>query len=315
MGSRYGRLKQLDAIGAHGETLLDYSVYDAVRAGFSEVVFVIRREIEELFRSKIGDRYEKAFPHLAIKYAFQEMNDLAEESSFFSERMKPWGTGHALLAARRLIKSPFAVINADDYYGSSGYQTLAHFLKQAEADSWAMIGYRLKKTLSEHGTVSRGICSYGAVNARSLTEKEEKNEKRASDESKILTSITERTSISERNGKIIAEEKEGSRLVLTGEELVSLNFWALTPDIFSHLEQQFCEFLLALEQGDKKMQSAAEFYLPAAISRCIKEKRASVRLLPTHDAWFGLTHPNDLHHVKMLLSKMIDEGKYPTPLF
>ena len=295
MGSRYGGLKQLDAVGPYGETLLDYSVYDAVHAGFSEVVFVIRHEMEDLFRSKVGDRYEKAFPDLVIKYAFQEMNDVAEKSSFFSERIKPWGTGHALLAARSIIKQPFAVINADDYYGASGYQTVSGFLVTAESGSWAMIGYPLKNTLSEHGSVSRGICD--------------------SDENNFLTSITERTAISKRDGEIVAQEKEGETISLTGEELVSLNFWALTPDIFSHLEKQFEEFLLALEKGDKKNQATAEFYLPAAVSCCISENQASVQLLPTSDSWFGLTHPADHLQVKAALRKMIDEGKYQSPLF
>lgn len=289
MGSRYGALKQLDAAGPQGETLLDYSVYDAVKAGFSEVIFVIRQEMEEIFRQKISNRYEKTFPELTIKYAFQKLDDLPQGFSFLDQRSKPWGTGHALLAARNLIKNPFAVINADDYYGASGYQTLAPFLATTQAGSCAIIAYRLKNTLSDYGAVSRGICQG----------------------TDFLISITERTALCKKDGNITAEEKN-ELLSFTGEELVSLNFWALTPDIFLHLEKLFTEFLESL---DEKNQATAEFYLPSAISDCIKTQKASVRLLLTDDAWFGLTYSADLPRVKSALSDMVSEKKYPAPLF
>ena len=293
MGSRYGGLKQLDSVGPHGEILLDYSVYDAVAAGFSEILFVIRHDIEEVFRSKIGDRYCQAFPNLKVSYAFQELDDLPEGVPVPEGRVKPWGTGHALLAARKVITGPFAVINADDYYGASGYRVLKQFLEKASEGRYAMVGYLLKNTLSEYGSVSRGIC-------------ESNNEG-------TLSHITERTAIRATHDGIIAEERTGEAFRLTGEELVSLNFWAFMPDLFSHLEKQFSEFLKAYR--GKESQSTAEFYLPAAVSHLIETDMASVELLPTTDPWFGLTHSDDLPHVKEALRKMMEERVYPSPLF
>ncbi|OHE77927.1 MAG: hypothetical protein A3F67_09125 [Verrucomicrobia bacterium RIFCSPHIGHO2_12_FULL_41_10] len=285
MGSRYGGLKQLDPVGPRGEILLDYSVYDAVAAGFSEVIFIIRKDIEEAFRQTIGDRYRDAFPELKVRYAFQELHDLPEGFTPPVGRTKPWGTGHALLAARRLVQSPFAVINADDYYGASGYRVLQQFLTKASHGSYAMVGYHLKNTLSEHGSVSRGICHS------------------RSDE--FLINIIERTTIRRASGKncIVAEEKDGQIIHLTGEELVSLNFWGFTPDLFVHLEKEFSKFLK--DHLHEENQLTAEFYLPSAINNLIKKETASVRLFPTSDPWFGLTYPADLPQVKKALQRMV----------
>lgn len=278
LGSRYGGLKQLTPVGPNGEILLDYSVADAVRAGFSEIVFVIRRDIEEAFHRAIGSRYQTAYRDVKVRYVFQELTDLPEKINLPLSRTKPWGTGHALLAARHHVTTPFAVINADDYYGTAGYKLLNDFFKTASSPtSYAMIAYALKKTLSEHGSVSRGICDVDAAH--------------------FLTSITERTSIHRTSSAIVAEEKNGTIIPLPEQAWVSLNFWGLTPAIFPQLEEKFFQFL---QQG--KNISSAEFYLPSAISQLIEEKRASVRLFPTSDPWFGLTHPDDLAFVKKELA-------------
>jgi len=293
MGSRYGGLKQLDPVGPSGEILLDYSVYDAVHAGFSEIIFIIRKEIEESFLRIIGDRYAKAFPQLEVKYLFQEMNDLPHAFKVPEARTKPWGTGHALLAARHAVKNPFALINADDYYGSSGYRLLAHFLKHPIPAHYAMIGYHLKNTLSPFGAVSRGVTESTADG--------------------FLKSITEQTELRASVGRVVAKQARGEEMFFTGEELVSLNFWAFLPDFFPHLEKLFEEFLTETLQTEKT--SSLEFYLPSAVNQLIKEQKISVKLLSTEDPWFGLTHPSDLPQVKAGLQQRIEEGFYPAPLF
>lgn len=293
MGSRYGGLKQLDPVGPCGETLLDYSVYDALCAGFSEIVFVIRKEIEEPFRKMIGERYAKAFPQLEVKYVFQKMDDLPQGFKVPEGRKKPWGTGHALLAARHVIKNRFAVINADDYYGSSGYQLLANFLQEARPAHYAMVGYQLKNTLSPFGTVSRGVTKSTAEG--------------------FLKSITEQTELRASGERVVAKQPTGEELFFTGEELVSLNFWAFLPDFFPHLEKMFEEFLKAILKSET--ETHAEFYLPSAVSHLIEEKKISVKILPTEDPWFGLTHPSDLPQVKARLQQQIQAGYYPLPLF
>lgn len=288
MGSRYGGLKQLDPVGPCGETLLDYSVYDAVQAGFSEVIFIIRKEIEDSFHMMIGNRYAKFFPDLKVKYVFQEMSDLPQTFKVPEGRLKPWGTGHALLSARHVVKNPFAVINADDYYGSSGYQLLAAFLQNSMPSHYAMVGYQLKNTLSSFGAVSRGVTETTLEG--------------------FLKKITEQVGLSaEDNGLITSREGENS-LVFTGEELVSLNFWAFLPDFFPYLEELFEEFLREILPTDQA--TISEFYLPSAVNRLISEKKISVKVFPTKDPWFGLTHPSDLPQVKAGLQRRIDKGFY-----
>jgi len=293
MGSRYGGLKQLDPVGPCGEILLDYSVYDALRAGFSEIIFVIRKEIEEPFRKMIGERYKKAFPQLEVKYVFQKMDDLPQGFKVPEGRTKPWGTGHALLSARHVIKTPFAVINADDYYGSSGYQLLANFLQEARPAHYAMVGYQLKNTLSPFGAVSRGVTKSTAEG--------------------FLKSITEQTELRASGERVVAKQATGEELFFTGEELVSLNFWAFLPDFFPHLEKLFEEFLN--DSLKPEQETRAEFYLPSAVSHLIAEKKISVKILPTEDPWFGLTHPSDLPQVKAGLQERIEARYYPSPLF
>jgi len=263
MGSRYGGLKQIDPVGPSGEIILDYSVSDALKAGFVKVVFVIRRETLELFRDAVGVRYEGK---IAVEYAFQEMEPLPGGRVSPAGRTKPWGTGHALLAAAPVVRGPFAVINADDYYGPSGFARLASFLRMAQEGHYAMVGYLLEKTLSEHGSVSRGICRQ--------------------DERGYLVEITERTAIARKAAGIIAEGNPP--VVLTGAEPTSMNFWGFTPDLFSRLERLFEEFL-----EEKGEDLNAEFYLPAAISSLITSGEVTVKLLTSEDPWYGLTYPED----------------------
>lgn len=264
MGSRYGGLKQLDPVGPRGEIILDYSVRDALAAGFGKVVFVIRREMAELFRETVGARYEGT---VEVAYAFQELEPLPGARVSPPGRTKPWGTGQAVLSAASVVREAFAVINADDYYGPSGFQELSGFLSGTTEGHYAMVGYRLDRTLSENGSVSRGICSVDG-------------------EGRLLE-ITERTSIARRADRVI--EAEGNPpLALTGKEPVSMNFWGFTPDLFAQLERLFEEFLE--ERGE---DPKAEFYLPAAVSSLIAAGEAIVTLLDTPDAWYGLTYPED----------------------
>lgn len=263
MGSRYGGLKQLDPVGPSGEIILDYSVNDALLAGFTKVVFVIRRGMLEQFRDSVGARYGGRIP---VEYAFQEMEPLPGGRVSPAGRVKPWGTGHAVLAAAQLVRDPFAVINADDYYGPGGFAKLAFFLQAAGPGHYAMVGYRLERTLSDHGSVSRGICR--------------------SDNEGFLVEITERTAIVRKGSEIIAEGNPP--VSLTGDEPTSMNFWGFTPDLFSRLERLFDEFLEEWGADPK-----AEFYLPAAVSSLIASGEVSVKLLPADDPWYGLTYPED----------------------
>ena len=264
MGSRYGGLKQLDPVGPHGEIILDYSVRDAIAAGFGKVVFVIRREMVELFRETVGVRYEGT---VEVAYAFQELDPLPGGRVSPSGRTKPWGTGQAVLAASSLVRGSFAVINADDYYGPSGFLALTTFLSGKSSGHYAMVGYRLDRTLSENGSVSRGIC--------------------AVDGEGRLLEITERTAIARgADGVIVAEGNPP--VSLTGAEPVSMNFWGFTPDLFESLGALFEEFLEE-RGGDLK----AEFYLPAAVGSMIGRGEATVRVLTSSDSWLGLTYPED----------------------
>ncbi len=279
MGSRYGGLKQLDPVGPDGQIILDYSVTDAMQAGFTKVVFVIRREMLEQFRESVGSRYEE---RLAVEYAFQELEPLPGGRVSPPGRSKPWGTGHAVLAAAGLIRGPFAVINADDYYGPSGFIGLAKFLSTAAPGCYAMVGYRLDRTLSENGTVSRGICK--------------------SDGKGFLIDITERTAIARTGEGIVAQGD--LPVTLTGEEPTSMNFWGFTPDLFTNLERLFDEFLEVWGTDPK-----AEFYLPAAVSSMIAEGEASVMLLRSEDPWYGLTYPEDKVAVVAALKRVGERGK------
>ncbi|HEY5792857.1 MAG TPA: sugar phosphate nucleotidyltransferase [Chthoniobacterales bacterium] len=285
MGSRYGGLKQLDPMGPNGEVVMDYSVYDAWRSGYSEVVFVIRRDFAEDFKKFIGSRFEN---RIKVSYVFQDMTNLPEGFSVPADRTKPWGTGHAILAAREVIQNPFVAINADDFYGQDAYQKIADFFAASPAPTaFAMPGFRLASTLSEHGTVARGICETDAEGY--LRQVEE------------LTAIA-RTERGITNG--------GDPRLFTGEESCSMNFWGLTPAAFSLLDAGFREFLTASIQNPK-----AEFYIPQAISEMIQRGTASVKVLPTTSKWFGVTYQADKPEVVASLRRLIDSGEYPAKLW
>jgi NDP-sugar pyrophosphorylase family protein len=287
MGNRYGGLKQIEPVSPGGETILDYSIYDALRAGFNKAVFVIRKEIEQPFREIIGARFEK---QIAVEYVFQELDKLPPRFSAPPGRTKPWGTAHAVLMATDTITAPFAVINADDYYGAAGFRSLAtHF--QSGASDYAMIGFVLRNTLSEFGPVSRGVCSVTSDG--------------------FLEGVVELTKI-ERNheGKIFSTGEPGQTIELSGNELVSMNMWGFTPAVFQQLRERFQHFL---ESNGNGLQ--AECYLPSAINDLVVDGRARIKVLPSQDSWFGVTYREDLPRVIKEISNLIDDGSYPRRLW
>jgi NDP-sugar pyrophosphorylase family protein len=279
MGSRYGGLKQIDPVGPGGETVLDYAVFDALRAGFSRVVFVIRRDFEALFREKIGARYAG---RARVDYVFQSMEALPAGFTPPAGREKPWGTGHAVWCAREAIQENFAVINADDFYGADSFAQLANFLRGAAGAEFAMVGFRLANTLSEHGTVARGVTTVAANGA--------------------LISIVEQTGI--------AGADVGAGKKYSGEEIVSMNCWGFTPALFRGLDEQFREFLAA-----RGAEPKAEFYLPAAVSAMIARGEAKVRVLPTESTWFGVTYREDKPRVEAAIRDLVRGGRYPEKLW
>jgi UTP-glucose-1-phosphate uridylyltransferase len=281
MGSRYGGLKQIDPVGPSGETVLDYAVFDALRAGFTRVVFVIRRDFEALFREKIGVRYAD---RAKVAYVFQAMDALPSGFAAPAGREKPWGTGHAVWCAREAIQENFAVINADDFYGADSFGRLARFLQQKRTSEteFAMVGFRLANTLSEHGTVARGVTSADAGGA--------------------LREIVEQTGIAPTD---VGPEKKYS-----GEEIVSMNCWGFTPALFTGLDVQFRAFLTTRASEPK-----AEFYLPAAVSGMIARGEASVRVLPTDSTWFGVTYREDKPRVEAAIGALVESGRYPARLW
>ena len=288
MGSRYGGLKQVDPMGPSGETLLDYSAFDARRAGFERIVFIIRRDIEAEFREKVGARYEGK---IDVDYVFQQLDALPPGFSVPPDRKKPWGTAHAIWCARNALKASFAAINADDYYGVSSYELLAKFLREGPPDAprFAMAGYRLDKTLSDHGSVARGVSEVDA--------------------SGRLTEIVEYTAI-ERRGSEIVQEEGGSVRKFRGDEPVSMNIWGLTPAVFPLIERQLGEFLKT-SSGDPK----AEIYIPMAIGEMVARGEATLDVLPTDADWFGVTYREDKPRVMDSLAKLHAGGAYPTPLW
>ncbi|MBI5387460.1 MAG: NTP transferase domain-containing protein [Verrucomicrobia bacterium] len=291
IGSRYGGLKQMEPLGPGGEAILDYSVFDARRAGFGKVVFVIRRDIEQDFRDVLGRRFER---QIDVRYAFQELAPLPPSYQLPPDRKKPWGTGHATLCAADALGEPFAVINADDFYGAESYRVLAEFLTRptvaAGCDTFAMVGFQLSRTLSEHGTVARGVCQTNADGHLVAVEE--------------LTAI-ERTATGARN-----KEAGGAFREMTGNEIVSLNFWGFTPALFGHLRRLFGEFL------DRNLTSPkAEFYLPMAVDALIREGRAQVKVLPTSASWFGVTYREDRPVVMESIRALVRAGAYPERLW
>jgi hypothetical protein len=296
MGSRYGGLKQLDPVGPSGETLLDYSVFDALRAGFDRVVFVIRREFEAAFRQRVGIAYEHL---LDVAYVFQDLNALPAGFSPPPSRVKPWGTGHAIWCARDEFRAPFAAINADDFYGAAAYRMLRDFFGPdpdpgAAAGSgparFALVGYRLGQTLSEHGRVSRGVCE--------------------SDAAGRLTSVREWTGIEHTPEGARHVTPDGTVTRFSGREIVSMNFWGLTPEVFPMLERGLRGFLLA-----RGREEAAEYYIPSAITGMVDQGSATVDVLPGGSQWFGVTYREDRGAVMAAIERLVAAGEYPPSLW
>jgi UTP-glucose-1-phosphate uridylyltransferase len=285
MGSRYGGLKQIDPVGPHGETIIDYSVHDAVRAGFDQLVFVIRRDIEQAFRETIGRRFES---RIAVKYVFQELDSLPPGEVVPPNRQKPWGTGHAILMAADVIREPFGVINADDFYGAQSFQLLAAHL-QPDNLNYVMVGFVLRNTLSEFGSVARGVCQL------------------ADDR---LESIREIVGIEKQGAAARYKNGTGEFHALTGDEMVSMNMWGFHPGIFNHLRQQFSEFL-KFHGADEK----AEFYIPSVVNTLIRIEKKRVDVLPTRSAWFGVTYREDRPFVVKGINQLIRNGEYPERLW
>lgn len=286
MGSRYGGLKQIDPIGPDGETIIDYSIYDALRAGFGKIVFVLRREIEDNFRQTIAARFDR---RIAVEYVFQGLEDLPPGFSVPEGRTKPWGTTQAVLAAADAIHEPFAVINADDFYGAESFRGLAAYL-QSSSDDYAMIGFVLRNTLSDFGAIARGICQVDAQG--------------------FLKSIVERTNIARDGSQVISTDSKGAANPLSGDEIVSMNIWGFTPGIFRQLRLIFEEFL-----DENGSDLRAESYLPSAVNSLINSGQARVRVLPTSDSWFGVTYRQDRARVVESIARLVREGCYPERLW
>ena len=293
IGSRYGGLKQVDPVGPDGEIVIDYSVFDALEAGFNKVVFLIRPELEEVFHAKIG---QKVARRVEIEYVYQELTALPPGFAAPAGRQKPWGTGHAVLSCRNAVHSPFAAINADDFYGRSTFNALADYLRKVvEGQSGfiecCMAGYRLGNTLSEYGAVARGVCQ---VTGESY-----------------LAGIRERTHIEREGERAISRENDGEPSYLPLETTVSMNMWGFTPDIFQALQEQFALFL------DKNAGnlSKTEFYLPEAVNALIQQQRARAKVLPTNEKWFGVTYPADRPAVQAAIRQLISQGVYPGNLW
>lgn len=290
MGSRYGGLKQVDPVGPSGEAILDYSVFDAHRAGFGKVVFIIRKDFETEFKERVGSKYEGILP---VEYCYQDINDLPSPFTVPAERAKPWGTAHAIRAARDVVKEPFAAINADDFYGRDAFAKLAAFLQRpAAADGkfhFAMVGYKLDLTLSDNGSVARGICKVDGGK---------------------LESVTEMTKLVRVPGGAENREDESNPVKLTGEERVSMNLWGFTPELFSALESRFPAWL---DKNGAELKS--EWYIPFVVDELIHEGKADVEVLPTDSNWFGVTYREDKPFVTAEIGKLVAAGEYPQSLF
>ncbi len=288
MGSRYGGLKQMDGLGPNGEAILDYSVYDALRAGFGKIVFVIRKDFEEDFRRVVLSKYEGK---VQCEICFQSVDKVPAGCTYTPERTKPWGTNHAVLMGKDLINEPFAVINADDFYGKESYQVLADFLRSIEGKQgeYCMVGYRVCNTLSENGAVSRGVCQ--------------------TDENGLLTDVVERTKIEDKNGTIVFTE-DGVDTPLDPHTPVSMNMWGFSPEYFQYSEEAFCKFLA--EHGQ---ELKSEFYIPTLVNQLIGEGKASCKVLDTPSKWFGVTYSEDRPQVVMKINQLIKDGVYPAKLF
>lgn len=291
MGTRYGGLKQIDPMGPHGETVLDYSVFDAIRANFGKIVFVIRKDFADAFKQGIGARFANL---IEVDYAYQELNDIPEGFEIPAGREKPWGTAHAVRAARNVVDGPFAVINADDFYGADSYDVISQWFalipENDGKDHYSMVGYPLRNTLSEHGAVNRGICQ--------------------TTEGKLLTEVEEIIDISRlADGAVSGTRIDGSSLEIPDDCPVSMNFWGFSHNFFAQLETQFVEFL-----GEKGRELKSEWYIPSVVDQLIRQGQADCLVLDTTANWFGVTYPDDKPRVVSSINALIYNGEYPSPL-
>lgn len=286
-GSRYGGLKQLDVVGPGGEAIMDYSVYDAVRAGFGKVVFVVRHHFREEFEEKIVSKYRNIAEVVLVE---QELDDLPQGFSLNPAREKPWGTGHAVLMAADVIDTPFAVINADDFYGRHSFEVLADFLLKCREGEYSMVGFSLEKTLSESGTVSRGICYVDSGN--------------------YLTGVEEHHNVKAGPDGICGDAMDGVRHPLDNHAPTSMNMWGFTPGIFRFGKELFRKFLAESGSDLKK-----EFYIPFIVNSAIEAHLATVRVLSTPDKWFGVTYKEDKALVIRKIAEMVEKGEYPANLY
>ena len=287
MASRYGSMKQIQSFGPSGETIMDYSIYDAIRAGFKKVVFIIRKDFAEDFKKIMEPKLKGK---IAVDYVFQDLHSFTGNYPVPAERTKPWGTAHAVLCAKDAVKEPFAVINADDFYGRDAFEKAYGFLtKQVSEKLYCIIGYELAKTLSDNGTVSRGVCQVDANGN--------------------LVSIAERTKIYEENGKITYEEGD-QKFEVPFDSKVSMNFWGFDPSVFTYTEKIFAAFLQ--EQGTNPK---AEFFIPIIGDKLIKEGKGDIKVIPTDAKWFGVTYKEDAPEVQASLNALIEKGAYPNNLW
>lgn len=287
MASRYGSMKQTEGFGPNAETIMDYSIYDAIQAGFGKVVFIIRKDFQESFKAQFGDKLKHKIP---VDYVFQEMDAFVDAQYIPEGRTKPWGTAHAMLCAKNAVQEPFAVINADDFYGNDAFTKAYNFLTGPNNEStYAIIGYRLSNTLSEHGMVSRGVCSVDTNNN--------------------LVAINERTKIYRHNGKIIYED--GEKLVEVAENSsVSMNFWCFHPQVFETIAKLFAHF-----PKENRDNPKAEFFIPIVADHFIKNEGGKISVIPTSSQWFGVTYKEDAPGVKKSIDALIASGVYPAKLF
>ncbi len=290
MGSRYGGIKQLEPVGPSGEIIMDYSIYDAMEAGFNKVVFIIRRDLEEDFKEIIGNRIEK---QIKAEYVFQELEALPEGFNKPLQRTKPWGTGQAVLCCREVVKEPFAVINADDYYGKEAFRLVARFLKDSSyrSDQYCMAGFILGNTLSENGTVTRGVCK--------------------ANEAGLLEDIVETSGIERSGDRARAQNAAGEDITLDLNSIVSMNMWGFKPGLFDALEKGFVEFLSSIGGNELKK----EYLLPTVVGELIKSGQAEVIVKKTPDRWFGVTYKEDKEAVVNSIRALVEQGVYPPRLF
>lgn len=286
IGSRYGGIKQIDGFGPNGETIMDYSLYDAIRAGFTKVVFIVREEILEIVKEKFEP---KAKGRIEIDFVIQSQDKFIPKEYNNPDRVKPWGTGHAVLCARDMIHSPFVVINADDFYGKDSFTSISDFFANDQSGAHAMVGYTLKHVLSEHGSVSRGV---GEM-----------------DKNGFLKSVVERTTIVVENGKIISKEKDGDK-ELSPEAPTSMNFWGFHPDVFDFSDALFSGFIKNNHQNIK-----AEFFIPLIVNAMIQQNKGKVKVLGGGKIWFGVTYKEDKEAVSKKIKDLVKEGQYPEKLW